>query len=84
MQSCILHLEEVYEGCRRQMNAVEESISTLRVEEGKQQAAVDALQISTEDESSLKDLQVWSAFTVPLSQECHSSHRYALDDWGIP
>lgn len=44
--------------CRRNLETIDEDIQSLRDEEKKQQAVLDALQISREDKSSLMDLQV--------------------------
>ena len=46
------------EECRRNLETIDEGIESLRDEKTKQQAALDALQISREDKSSLMDLQV--------------------------
>ena len=56
----MLPLTAQFQGCRKHLELIEEGICSLQIEEGKQQAAVDALQISEKDESSLMALQVCS------------------------
>ncbi|CAL5221331.1 g3506 [Coccomyxa viridis] len=48
------------DAARKHLELIEEGICSLQIEEGKQQAAVDALQISEKDESSLMALQAQS------------------------
>ena len=59
--------------CRRQLEAIDEGIESLRGEERKLQAAIKNLQISGQDKSRLMDLQVWSGSLASAVLEAHTS-----------